>query len=556
MDITIKLLKKIIILFLPLIIYIILSAIFFGGDAIHSFENLKTYCVRIVNDSTSHIWFLNWWTFAVKNHLNLFLTDYVWAPSIFNLAHATTTPGIALLMLPVTLSMGPIASFNLTVIFASAISAWTAYLLCYYITKSFPASLCGGYFFGFSTYEIFTTNYGNINLNTVFLIPIILLLALLYLNKKIKPALFVICLSLCLIFQFLFSVEIFTTMILFGLFLRLLALKNYPEKQILLYKICYHIMIAFFITLVVVSPFLYYFFKTPLPPNFMHPLMDTNDFNNFYIPTYLIFFSSKYLLRYVNLLGTGYLGIPLIIVIFLFCKNYWKTPEGKIIMIFLLTTFIMSLGFEVKIAGYDTYIPLPGLLLNKIPIIKHATPYRFTLYGFLAVAILVAIWLKQKKYWPIKYFIIALAVFFILPISNKDGYWAKKISTNNALFSQGVYKKFINPGDIVLALPYAYWNTFLLWQVQTNMYFRLAGSYVSAFVPEEFDKLPIVQTLLFKAPITKDTPLQLQEFIKSHNIKIIIEQVRVEYYWGPVLRKIGYKSTKYGWLYVYTLPKK
>jgi hypothetical protein len=555
MDILIKIVKKTIIFFLPLLIYAVLSAVFFGGHAITNLENLKTYCVRITADSTSHIWFLNWWTFAIQHKLNLFLTDYVWAPSIFNLAHATTTPGIALLMLPITLTLGPVATFNITAIFASAISAWTAYLLCYHITKSFPASLCGGYFFGFSAYEISSTFYGNINLNTVFLIPVILYLSLLYLNKKIRGDLFIIFLSLCLIFQFLVSIEILATMVLFGTFLWFLAFKIYPEKRSLLCKLGYHTIISLFITLIFTSPFLYYFFKTPSPTNFLNPLIYTNDFNNFYIPPLFIFLQNKFLLNYINPLGTSYLGFPLIVIISLFCKQYWKFSEAKIIIIFLLTAFITSLGFEIQIAGYDTYIPLPGLLLNKIPIIKYAIFHRFSLYGFLAVAILVAIWLKEKKHSLIKYLLVALAIFFILPITNKNNFWAAKIP-KNIFFSSQEYKKFIQPNDIVLPLPFGSWNSALLWQQEANMYFRIVGGYTSAFVPPEFDKLPIVQTLLFKTPLTKDTPEQLQTFIATHNIKMILETKNVDYYWGPILKKIGYQPTKYDWLYAYTLPKK
>ena len=51
-------------------------------------------------------------------------------------------------MLPVTLLAGPVPAYNLLIIAAPALSAFTAFCLCMQICRDFVAALIGGYIFG------------------------------------------------------------------------------------------------------------------------------------------------------------------------------------------------------------------------------------------------------------------------------------------------------------------------------------------------------------------------------------------------------------------------
>jgi hypothetical protein len=63
-------------------------------------------------------------------------------------------PGLALLFAPLTLIAGPIASYNVAAILMPALAAWTAFLLCRYLTHAVWPSLVAGYLFGFSLFAL------------------------------------------------------------------------------------------------------------------------------------------------------------------------------------------------------------------------------------------------------------------------------------------------------------------------------------------------------------------------------------------------------------------
>ena len=67
-----------------------------------------------------------------------------------------------------------------------ALAAWTAFLLCRYLTRSLWPSIVGGYLFGFSSYLLAQDGYGgHLNLGAVFLLPLIVLAILRYLDGRL-----------------------------------------------------------------------------------------------------------------------------------------------------------------------------------------------------------------------------------------------------------------------------------------------------------------------------------------------------------------------------------
>ncbi len=68
----------------------------------------------------------------------------IMAPGGVNLAWATTTPTVSLLMWPITATAGPIAAFNLSLILAPPASAWATFILARRLTGKFWPALLGG----------------------------------------------------------------------------------------------------------------------------------------------------------------------------------------------------------------------------------------------------------------------------------------------------------------------------------------------------------------------------------------------------------------------------
>src|SRR2546422_605471 len=167
-------------------IYLTISIIFFGLPILEDPSHLYigNGYDPVGADNTAHMWFLAWWPYAFLNGLNPFLTDMVWAPKGVNLAWTTAIPGPSLLASPITLTFGPVVSYNVLSLLAPALSAWAGYILCRNIVKRHWESLAGGYVFGFSPYELFHM-MDHPSLSLTFMVPLIVYLVLLRLDESL-----------------------------------------------------------------------------------------------------------------------------------------------------------------------------------------------------------------------------------------------------------------------------------------------------------------------------------------------------------------------------------
>ena len=124
-------------------------------------------------DQPFFIWCLVWWPYALVHHLNPFVTRLIFAPAGLNLTWTTPIPLLSLLAWPLTRALGPVATYNLLCVICPALAAWTAFLLCRYLTAAFWSSLIGGYLFGFSAYVLGHVLGGHPDCFAVFLVPLI-----------------------------------------------------------------------------------------------------------------------------------------------------------------------------------------------------------------------------------------------------------------------------------------------------------------------------------------------------------------------------------------------
>jgi len=193
--------------------YAIASAIFLypvlaGG--------LGSFCIGAPesNDPQIFIWGLAWYPSAISHRLDPLFTSLVFAPGGYNLAWSTTVPAPALLMWPITVRFGPLASFNLLSLLTPILSAYTAFALCRHVSRATLPALVGGFVYGFSTYQRIESDH--LNLALTFVPPLLVLLFSLRLENRVGRSRYEFLLFVCLTFQFLISPEIFTTEILFG----------------------------------------------------------------------------------------------------------------------------------------------------------------------------------------------------------------------------------------------------------------------------------------------------------------------------------------------------
>jgi hypothetical protein len=181
-------------------------------------------------DPSAYLWFFAWWPHALLNGLDPFYTDLIFVPEGYNLAWVTSMPGPSLILAPVTLTLGSVATFNLISFAAPVLSAWTAFLLCRHVTGSVPASLLGGYLFGFSPYMLYQLR-GAPQLALMALAPVLVLLTVRHVQGSLSGRAFVVAMTAAFTAQILTSTEVFATAVLFGGLTLAAAYLLYAERR-------------------------------------------------------------------------------------------------------------------------------------------------------------------------------------------------------------------------------------------------------------------------------------------------------------------------------------
>ena len=211
-------------------------------------------------DATIFIWSFAWWPHAILHGENPFFSHAVWAPVGYNLAWATTVPGLALLFAPLTLIAGPVGAYNIAAILLPAAAAWTAFVLCRYLTGSVWASLVGGYLFGFSSYIVQRAGLGQLHMTSVFLLPLVVLIVLRFLDGGLTGTGVIVRLGPLLALQILLSTEVLFTLslALAAALVCCFAFVNSRRERIRRLLPC--LAGAYVAAAVLTEPFLYYVF--------------------------------------------------------------------------------------------------------------------------------------------------------------------------------------------------------------------------------------------------------------------------------------------------------
>ena len=540
--------------FASLLIYLALSLSFFGRSLA---GRLSTYHIGTGTDPSVMMWMLVWWSHAIAR-ANAFMTHAIWAPSGFNLAWSTCIPLAAWVATPITRTFGPVVSYNLLCLVAPAMASWTAFIMCRYLTRSYWPSLLGGYVFGFSSYML-GQMFGNLAHLLVFPVPLAVYLVARRLAGDMRTATFAILLALVLVLQFLFTIEIVATMTMFGAMAIVLGISfTSGDARSRLARLIGPIVAGYAIAIVLVSPYLYYLFAFGFPHGPMWSLATfSGDLLNFAIPTPLNVLGRLSLFESISgkFAGNvyeagGYLGFPLILIVAIYARYHWREPLGKLLIDSLIIICVLSLGPILHLAGTPS-IGLPGKLLAKLPILDNVLPARLMLYAFLDLAIITSIWLATSSVSAIsKYVISVLAVLFLMP-NLSAALWAAPVDTP-AFFVDGSYRTYLAPDETVVILPYGLRGNSLLWQAETDMYFRMAGGYTGV-MPPEFESWPIVDAI-YAGVYLPDADNQLKAFLANHGVSAIIVSDQEQDAWRPLLSTFGVTPVEVGGVALYKIP--
>jgi hypothetical protein len=534
--------------------YLTLSVVLFG---LHVIASPSVAHVGFGADPAAMMWFIVWWPYALWYHLNPFITYAVWSSTGYNLTWATSMPGVAIALAPVTATLGVVASYNLAALLAPALCGWAVYLLCRHLTGKFGSAFVGGLVYGFSPYQVAHVIGGQLVLTLSFIPPICVLLMLLLVKNEITTPRFVVPFALALVVQCLISTEILATMTVFGAAGLLAAVVLLPASRGRLMATLVAIALAYVATAVIVSPLLYYALIKDSPPReIFPPSFFSADLLSFTVPGLLLmvhpFGADRLASRFTgNLWENGsYFGIPLLALSGLWLWRSRREPVAHLLLVGLLVVLVCTLGPVLQVGG-RRLVTLPWAVADKLPLIRHALPVRFSSYGFLILAVIVSMALCDPGI-PFKKAAVTAILVSIFP---NPAFLLRPSRYNTPeFFTEGLYRNLLKPGANVLVLPYGWNGPSMAWQAQSRMYFRMPGGYIGPTPPADFRQWPLSLTLTNSVPVP-DPAKQLKSFSANYGIDAILVANGATPVQRNLAASLDLKPVEAGGVLLYDLPK-
>ncbi len=485
--------------------------------------------IGATKDPLQWIWFFKWFPYALTHGLNPFISPAIWAPRGLNLTWTTCTPALAILCWPITAIWGPFVTYNLIALTAPALGAWMAYLLCRELTGTFFPALFGGWLFGFSSYELGQL-CGHVNLFVTWPVPMLAWLALRWYRRKLGDRGFVTAAAAALLFLFGTSVEVFMTTILASVMVASLAFGvcRDPLSRRRLLRLGWLALLTITAVVVMVSPYLWLMLFGPDRPHgsIYSARMFSSALANLLVPARTTWLDGGILQLWLgpfpgDMLEQGaYIGLPLLVMWVLFCKNYRHTSLGQLLLYSAGILMLLSLGPWLTICKHPLPIPLPWWGLNRIPLVQDALPIRLTLYVSLATAVMAAVWLADAPTnWRLKLGLAVACTIFLLPNFSLMRLWSIDPPIP-VFFVKGVYKHFLRRNENVLVLPIIAGGKSILWQAESKFYFRIAGGYLGP-PPPRMAHNPVMEACMSGGQ-TPQLAKQVWPFIRHAHIGAVI----------------------------------
>jgi hypothetical protein len=490
-------------------------------------------------DPQIFIWAFAWWPHAILHGQNPFVTHAVWAPGAVDLAWSTSVPALALAFAPLTLLAGPTVSYDVAAVLMPALAAWTAFMLCRYLTRSSWPSLVGGYLFGFSSYLLAAGGGGHLHLSSVFLLPLVPLVVLRYLNGELAARGLVLRLGPLLALQLLCSTEIEFTLALALAASLLVAFAVAPARRPRILSLLLPLTASYAAAAVLAGPFVYFLLSGFHSSQFNDPDRFVADLANLVVPTKITAIGGTWLRSVSNRFpGNGseqglYLGLPVLAIVALFARERWRSAGGRFLLVCLGLGLLVALGARLTVAGHRM-VWLPWSLLHARPLFDNVLTVRIALYTALASAVVVALWTSRRR-GAARYVLPGLAVLALVPDPSSGGF-ATTYSVP-AFFTSSRYRDCLDPGETVVPFPFRGGSS-LLSQVDRGFRWRLAGGDIGPEVPARFltpDALPVVGG----GPLGAADVANLRTFLAAHGVTTVVVDAREQASWAGALDAIA-----------------
>jgi hypothetical protein len=168
-------------------------------------------------DAARFLWFFEWPAYALTHGHSLLYSQWLFHPGGINLLDDTSVVALGIVLTPVTLAAGPVASMNVALTLAPALSALAMFVLLRRWVRWVPAAFVGGLAYGFSPFVITELALNQLNIAFLAVPPlVVMVLDELLVRQRRSPYRAGVILAGLLIVQFFVSTEVLVITCLFG----------------------------------------------------------------------------------------------------------------------------------------------------------------------------------------------------------------------------------------------------------------------------------------------------------------------------------------------------
>ncbi len=488
---------------LALVAYLALAVFAYNHTSLFGSARLPQYAS---GDQVQEVWFLAWPVYAITHGHNPFITTWMNYPLGVNLTDNTSMPLLGILGMPITLTLGPVAAYNLLLVAAFTSSALAMCLVLRRWVRWWPAAFAGGLLYGFSPFMIGEGN-GHLFLTFAPLPPIIVLVVdEIVVRQRRRPVRMGLLLGVLAAAEYYISPEVLAmTAVMAGVGVALIAATHphsvrehadHVVRSLVAGGLLCAAAIAYPLWLTLFGP--QHIVGPPHPLSFFahYP----GDLLGGIVPT-----TSQHL-GPASLKATGdrftsgdvtengmYLGIPLICVL---AGLTWALRKVRVLVFasaMVVCAYALALGPRLTIDGQATGIRMPYTILRHIPFVQDILPVRFSLFIQLFAAMALAIgldrlWWRTSTWrtrargpfhhrlpWTVVTSVIAVAA--LLPLVPQLPYHGAP--TAIAPFVVGSGPGQIPANSVVLYYPYPgpLSTQGMLLQAADRMRFKIVGGY-------------------------------------------------------------------------------
>jgi hypothetical protein len=421
------------------------------------------------------------WFFAVAAHAprDALFSTLQNHPSGVNMMANTSMLGLGIPLAPVTLLFGPTVTWTLVLTGGVAGNAAGWYwLISRHVTESRAAAAIGGAFCAFAPPMISHAN-AHPNFTAMFVLPFIVA-RLAKLSRD--PVRHGVVLGFLVAYQVFLGEE--------PLFIAATALLIYAcaRRSVLTRNLFKGLAVAALVALPLVA---YPIWKQFAGPQSYWAMGHGGAGNNL---TAMTTYASQSLAGDPVVAGqfaanvteeNAFFGWPLVILVVVLAIWLWRVAAARALVITAAAMAVLSLGSHLTVKGVDTGVPLPWLVVSRLPLFDSLLGSRLAMACVPAIGILLAMaseriltLARHTAHIPLRLLWIGTLTAVLLPIAPLPMSVIERADTPS-FFVDGTWREYVEPGRSIVTVPVASggYALPLHWQTDADLGFPLAEGY-------------------------------------------------------------------------------